>query len=324
MGWFSILKIGKRKSRPDPPEDDSGEFEIELDATTADTPSPLVDEIGSIETAAGGSPSSGEPDLGGPPEDEPEDEDEDEDEETVTAGSDQEPPAAGSLASRTPNPNLPQMYKTWVELEETIGTARDGMESMLANRNMASASREVARETLEQAEAAWEEARRLGDVTWRAFDQGFTANLPGIAERLRTIKEVDEARRAQADLRWASQEAAWKEADGARQKATAGLLKAIASLAAAAVQVEGDEGIGQSVRLRRISQKIRIGGLDGRPSHTRRTGTFGAEGPGRIEERPPLGRSISGSENDAQAGRIKAGNPGGTRRSSPGGAGRFP
>jgi hypothetical protein len=57
------------------------------------------------------------------------------------------------------------MYKTWVELEETIGTARDGMESMLANRNMAAASREAARETLEQAEAAWEEARRLGDVT---------------------------------------------------------------------------------------------------------------------------------------------------------------
>jgi hypothetical protein len=33
------------------------------------------------------------------------------------------------------------MYKTWVELEERIGEARDGMQTMLANRNKAAASR---------------------------------------------------------------------------------------------------------------------------------------------------------------------------------------
>jgi hypothetical protein len=178
MGWFSRLKIGKRKPRPDPRRDDLGDLEAEQDSTAADTPSPLVDESGGVENAVWPSPSGEEPALGGPFAGE----------ETVTAGADLDPLAAESLAARSPNPNLPQMYRTWVELEETIGTARDGMESMLANRNMAAASREEARETLEQAEAAWEEARRLGDVTWRAFDQGFTANLPGIAERLRTIK----------------------------------------------------------------------------------------------------------------------------------------
>ncbi|GEM_PF-1974809 len=244
MGWFSWFKIGKGKSRPDPERDDSGDADDGLDTTAADRPPSVTDESGSPETAAGRSR------LEGPQADE----------KVAAARAAQEPQASESPDSRGPSPNLPQMYKTWVELEETIGAARDGMQAMLANRHRAAASREEARETMDQAEAAWLEARRLGEVTWTAFDRGFNASLPGVAERLRTIKEVDEARRAQADLRRASKEAAWEEADRARQKATAGLLKAIASLASAAVQVERE--MRESVNLSSVAESLRNSALE--------------------------------------------------------------
>jgi hypothetical protein len=100
----------------------------------------------------------------------------------------------------------------------------------------------------------------VGELTWRAFDRGFTASPPGITERLRTIKEVDEARRAQADLRRASKEAVWEEADMARQKATAGLLKAIAALASAAAHVERE--MRESGNLSSVAESLRNSALE--------------------------------------------------------------
>lgn len=189
MSWFSRLKIGKRKSQLDSQPDDSGVAANELDPATAGPPTPLTAEKSGRETAAGWSRFGEEPAYGRPPKDEA----------VVASGDVREPRSSEPPASSGPRPNLPQMYKAWVELEETMGAARDGMQTMLANRHRAAASREEAQRTLNQAEAAWEEARRLGEVTWRAFDQGFTVGPPGIAEQLRTIKEIDEARRAQAD-----------------------------------------------------------------------------------------------------------------------------
>jgi len=144
-----------------------------------------------------------------------------------------EPPAP-----RTQSISMAQMYDTWVELDETIGTAQTELRALLASRKNAEAMRRKAQDVLDQADAAWEEAGRLGDAAWTAFGRGFTASLPGVASRLRMIKEVDEARKAQAQLRLAGNTEAWEEADRTRQKATAELLKALTAVAAAAAQVD--------------------------------------------------------------------------------------
>ncbi len=314
MSWFSRIRIGKRKPPPDSRPDDSGNAAKEPDPAVADSPTPLVAEKGEPETATERSQFSEGPALGGPPKGEP----------VAASGYVQEPPSPEPPASTGPNPNLPQMYKAWVELGDTMGAARDGMQTMLANRHRAAASREEARETLNQAEAAWEEARRLGEVTWRAFGQGFTASPPGITERLRTIKEIDEARRAQADLRQASVEAAWEEADGAKQKATSGLLKAIASLAAAAVQVERE--MRESGNLSSVAESLRNFALEDLRSAQaigNELALLGQMGPGPVERRPRPGRGSSGGEIDARAGRTGAASPEGTHGPSPGGAGSF-
>ena len=134
--------------------------------------------------------------------------------------------------------NIAQMYDTWVDLEGSIGATRSDLDSLLSRRKNTEALRTSAQEVLEQAEAAWDEAGRLGEAARRAFEQGFTANLPGFANRLRAIKEIYEARKAQAQLRRATNLEAWEEADRARHRATAELLKALTSIATASAQVD--------------------------------------------------------------------------------------
>jgi hypothetical protein len=77
----------------------------------------------------------------------------------------------------------------------------------------------------------------LGEAAWRAFERGFSVDTPEFVNRLRVIREVDEARKAQAQLQRGNNLEAWKEADRARQNATADILKALTALAAAATQV---------------------------------------------------------------------------------------
>jgi len=148
-----------------------------------------------------------------------------------------EEPTEESTASKTPSTSIAQMYNTWVGLEETISVAQAEMQSVLAKRRDSESMRNEAQKALEQADSAWEEAGRLTEAAKRAFERGFSFNLPALAARLRTIKEVDEARRAQAQLRRASNAELWEEADRARQKATAELLKALTSIASAVTQV---------------------------------------------------------------------------------------
>ena len=148
-----------------------------------------------------------------------------------------EEPTEESTASKTPSTSIAQMYNTWVGLEETISVAQAEMQSVLAKRRDSESMRNEAQKALEQADSAWEEAGRLTESAKRAFERGFSFNPPALAARLRTIKEVDEARRAQAQLRRASNAEIWEEADRARQKATAELLKALTSIASAVTQV---------------------------------------------------------------------------------------
>ena len=91
-----------------------------------------------------------------------------------------------------------------------------------------------AQEAMVQADAAWHEADLLGEAAWRAFKRGFSVDSPDFVNRLRVIREVDEARKAQAQLQRVSNQETWKEADRARQNATADILKALTALAAAA------------------------------------------------------------------------------------------
>lgn len=129
------------------------------------------------------------------------------------------------------------MYDTWVELEGTIVAAQAELRTLLGNRENAEAMRSEAQEAMEQADAAWQEAGLLGEAAWRAFERGFSVDSPDFVNRLRVIREVDEARKTQAQLQLASNLDAWKEADRARQNATADILKALTALAAAAAQV---------------------------------------------------------------------------------------
>ena len=91
-----------------------------------------------------------------------------------------------------------------------------------------------AQEAMVQADAAWHEADLLGEAAWQAFKRGFSVDSPDFVNRLRVIREVDEARKAQAQLQRVSNQETWKEADRARQNATADILKALTALAAAA------------------------------------------------------------------------------------------
>ena len=156
--------------------------------------------------------------------------------------------------------NIAQMYDTWVDLEGSIGATRADLDSLLSRRKNAEAMRSSAQEVLEQAEAAWEEAGRLGEAARRAFEQGFTANLPGFANRLRAIKEIYEARKAQAQLRRGTNLEAWEEADRARHRATAELLKALTSIAAASAQV--DREVREANNLPAVAESLRSSALE--------------------------------------------------------------
>ena len=139
--------------------------------------------------------------------------------------------------SQTTVSSLAQMYNTWVELDETISLAQSELQELLANRKNSESLRSQAHEILGQADAAWQEAQLLSEAAWRAFGKGFTADLPGFESRLRMIREVGEARKAQAHLHRETNIDAWEEADRSRQKATADLLKALTAVASAASQV---------------------------------------------------------------------------------------
>lgn len=122
-----------------------------------------------------------------------------------------EQPTEEPSASETAGNRIAQMYNTWVGLEETISVAQAEMQSVLAKRRDSESMRDEAQKALEQ-------AGRLTEAAKRAFERGFTYNQPAFTARLRTIKEVDEARRAQAQLRRESNAEVWEEADRARQK----------------------------------------------------------------------------------------------------------
>ncbi len=150
--------------------------------------------------------------------------------------------AGGQALGNTPatiseDSSIEQMYNTWVELEGTIIAAQTELRTMLGNRENAEAMRSEAQEAMVQADEAWHEAGLLGEAAWRAFERGFSVDSPDFVNRLRVIREVDEARKAQAQLQRVSNLEAWKEADRARQNATADILKALTALAAAAAQV---------------------------------------------------------------------------------------
>ena len=150
--------------------------------------------------------------------------------------------ASGQSLGQTPATissanNIEQMYNTCVELEGTIVAAQSELRALLANRANAEAMRSQAHEAMEQADSAWQEAGLLGQAAWRAFERGFSVDTPEFVNRLRVIREVDEARKAQAQLQRGNNLEAWKEADRARQNATADILKALTALAAAAAQV---------------------------------------------------------------------------------------
>lgn len=149
----------------------------------------------------------------------------------------EEQPTEEPSATETSGTRIAQMYNTWVGLEETISVAQAEMQNVLAKRRDSESMRNEAQKALEQADSAWEEAGRLTEAAKRAFERGFTYNQPAFTASLRTIKEVDEARRAQAQLRRESNADVWEEADRARQKATSELLKALTSIASAVTQV---------------------------------------------------------------------------------------
>ena len=129
------------------------------------------------------------------------------------------------------------MYNSWVELEGTIVAAQSELQTLVANRKNAEAMRSEAQDALEDADAAWQEAELLGDAAWRAFERGFSVDSPVFLNRLRVIREVDEARKSQAQLQRTSNVEAWREADRARKNATSDILKAISALAAASAQI---------------------------------------------------------------------------------------
>lgn len=150
--------------------------------------------------------------------------------------------ASGQSLGQTPATissanNIEQMYNTCVELEGTIVAAQSELRALLANRANAEAMRSQAHEAMEQADAAWQEAGLLGEAAWRAFERGFSVDTPEFVNRLRVIREVDEARKAQDELQRVNNLEAWKEADRARQNATTDILKALTALAVAAAQV---------------------------------------------------------------------------------------
>lgn len=141
--------------------------------------------------------------------------------ETVQAGDQRR---ANTPATVSADSSIGQMYNTWVELEGTIVAAQSELRSLLGNREEAEAMRTEAQEAMVEADAAWREAGLLGEAAWRAFERGFSVDSPDFVNRLRVIKEVDDARKAQAQLQRASNLEAWKEADRARQNATADIL----------------------------------------------------------------------------------------------------
>ncbi len=140
-------------------------------------------------------------------------------------------------ATMSEDTRIAQMSDTWVELEGTIAAAQSDLRTLLANRQNAEAMRAEAQEAMEQSDVAWQEAGLLRDAAWRAFERGFSLDSPNFVNRLRVIKEFDEARKAQAQLQRASNLEAWDEADRARQNATADILKALTALGAASAQI---------------------------------------------------------------------------------------
>ena len=144
-----------------------------------------------------------------------------------------ETPAPGTESTRVAH--LPDLS---VELEPHLMTAREQLQSFVADRNTADELRRQAQEALEQAGVEWEEAGRLLDLAESACERGVTLGLPGFASRLRMIKEIQDRRKTQAQLRSGSNDDAWEQADHARHRATAEWDKARAALEAAALQAK--------------------------------------------------------------------------------------
>ncbi len=155
---------------------------------------------------------------------------------------------------RSGSPSMSELYQNWVELGERINEAQSELQLILDSREGAEVARRRAQEVVARSRAIKREARQTGESAWRAFDQGFTSEVPGVSARRGSIWEINEAMKAQSDLQQSNYQEALLEADRTRHRATAELLKALHALKAADAHV--DREVSEAAKLPALAESL--------------------------------------------------------------------